>query len=201
MESTLSRNESLLFDSASIDLSDSSDSSDSPPSITIESSPSEIAFDASSINNEDDSLDVGGLSEQFENMNISKVDDMNISEMKRETSGDQLILHEGVEQEQEVEQEVDANISENSLFGQERICDESFDIFTRIGNDDDTQEVCSPNVSAIERAFNRDKEEEKMNATFINLDSSICQTVVEGDSVAEAVHKHSSVRVLKCTNL
>lgn len=185
MESTHSQHESLRSDSDSFDLSDlSDDSSDSSSSIIIESPSSE---------NEEDSLDIGGLSEQFENMNISKVDSMNISAMKREVRGDQSLLHED-----EVQQEM--NMSENSLFGQERIQHESFEIFTHLGNDDAAVQVLSPNVSAIERAVSRDEEEEKMNATFINVDSSLFQTV-EGDSFVKAISVHSSVSVLKCVVL
>ena len=194
MESTLSQHESLRSDSDSFDLSDLSD--DSSSSIIIESPSREKTFNALSINNEEDSLDIGGLSEQFENMNISKVDSMNISAMKREVlRGDQSLLHED-----EVQQEM--NMSENSFFGQERSQHESFEIFTHLGNDDAAVQVLSPNVSAIERAVSRDEEEEKMNATFINVDSSSLFQTVEGDSLlVKAISAHSSVSVLKCVIL
>ena len=202
MESTHSRNESFDSDSKS-KVSDAIDLGLSDSSSSCIECPSEISFDASSINDDDTSLDVCGLMEKFGHMNISKDDDLNISEMERETRGIRnrsttLLEVEEEEEEEDEEEGVRSIISKNSVFSQERNLHESVDL-DLFGLDDDVQDSC-PNISAIERVVNLDEEEAEKNATFLNIDNSLCQTEEE-DSLTEAIDALSSVSVLKCSIL
>lgn len=151
--------------------------------------PSEISFDASSLNG-DTSLDLGGLMEQFGNMDMSKVDSLNISEIEGEISGDQLLFCE----EKEDEDEDEVKSSKNSSLDQEKNLHETFDLATHFRNDDVTQ-VSGPNISAIERAVDLHEEESDINVT-LNIDNSLYP--VEGESLTEAINVHSSVRAIKC---
>ena len=56
-----------------------------------ESLPSEISFDVASINT-NTTLDIGNLLEQFGNADISQVSGLDISAIKMDTRGDQLLL-------------------------------------------------------------------------------------------------------------